>query len=461
VNAALEMSRAHAAFALRPSGNQVLSNVYHLCNMARAYERGDSYSFRGFVEQLNELAEVEDSREEPIVEEGAEGVRMMSVHTAKGLEFPIVILANITVNLAAAIPDAHVDFARNLCARKLLGWTPWELNDHINEEHDRDLAEGIRVAYVAATRARDLLVVPAVGDGPFNAGWVASLNKALYPAREKSRDSQPAPGCPAFGPVSVLSRPLDYSHLPEGSVRPGLVTPEGCAHPVTWWDPALLKLQVEGTFGIRQEEILGDGPQAAVGRSRFESWKSSREQSIAKGREPALNVFVATEGVEPPHGYPDRIQIVQVPREGPRPAGARFGTLVHLILRDVAFDARPDDIVRLSRTHARLLNATDEETTGAAQTVSAGLKHPLLNRARQAQRCHRELPILIKDDLIGVLDAVIDLAFLEANTWTVVDFKTDADDIQRATRYRRQLGWYVYSIEKTTGTPATGHILHL
>src|SRR5262249_38426243 len=161
-------SRSHAAFALRPSGNQVLSNVYHLCNMARAYERGDSYSFRGFVDQLNELAEGEDSREEPNVEEGDGGGGKMAVQTAKGREFPIVILANISVNLAATIPDAHVDVGRNLCARKLLGWTPWDLNDHINEEHDRDLAEGIRVAYVAATRARDLLVVPAVGDGPFN-----------------------------------------------------------------------------------------------------------------------------------------------------------------------------------------------------------------------------------------------------------------------------------------------------
>jgi ATP-dependent helicase/nuclease subunit A len=461
VNAVLEMSRAHAAFALRPSGNQVLANVYHLCNMARAYERSDSYSFRGFVEQLNELAEVEDSREEPIIEEGAEGVRIMSVHTAKGLEFPIVILANITVNLATAIPDAHVDVARNLCARKLLGWTPWELNDHLNEEHDRDLAEGIRVAYVAATRARDLLVVPAVGDGPFTAGWVASLNKTLYPPRERSRNSQPAPGCPAFGPVSVLSRPLDYSHLPENSIRPGLVTPEGSTHPVTWWDPALLKLHVEGTFGIRQEEILGEGAGATTGRNRYESWKSNREHSIEKGRKPTLNVFVATEGFEPPPGYADRVQIVQIPRSGPRPTGARFGTLVHLVLRDVAFDAHPDDIIRLSRTHARLLNAPEEESDAAAQTVSSALQHPLFNRARQARRCHRELPILIKDDLLGVLDAVIDLAFLEDKIWTVVDFKTDADDLQHATRYRRQVGWYIYSMEQTMRTPTRGNILQL
>src|ERR1051326_5694145 len=80
VNALLEMARAHAAFALRPSGNQVLANVYHICNLARAYELGGGYSFRGFVEQLNEQSETEDSTEAPIVEEGSEGGRVMRVH---------------------------------------------------------------------------------------------------------------------------------------------------------------------------------------------------------------------------------------------------------------------------------------------------------------------------------------------------------------------------------------------
>jgi ATP-dependent exoDNAse (exonuclease V) beta subunit len=386
---------------------------------------------------------------------------MMSVHTAKGLEFPIVILANITVNLAAATPDAHVDAAQNLCARKLLGWTPWELTDHLNEEHDRDLAEGVRVAYVAATRARDMLVVPAVGDAPFTNGWVASLNKALYPPKERYRDSEPAPSCPRFGQASVLWRPLDYSHLPENSVKPGLVVPEGCTHHVAWWDPALLNLQVEGTFGLRQEELLREGLEAAPGRTRYQSWKSAREESVEQGHKPTLNVFVATQGFEPPPGYADRVQTEQVPRVSPRPGGPRFGTLVHLVLRDVAFDAPLDDIIRLARTHARLLNATNEETESAAQAVAAALKHSLFDRARQAQRCHRELPVLIKDDLLGVLDAVIDLAFLEGKIWTVVDFKTDADDIQRAAKYRRQVGWYIHSMEKTTGSPARGCLLHI
>jgi ATP-dependent helicase/nuclease subunit A len=461
VNTVLEMTRAHAAFALRPSGNQVLANVYHICNLARAYELNGGYSFRGFVEQLNDQSETEDSAEAPIVEEGSEGVRIMTVHAAKGLEFPLVILADITVNAAFQQPTRHIDAEQNLCAVRVAGCAPWELIDHMAEEHDRDLAEGIRLAYVAATRARDLLVIPAVGDGPFKDGWIAPLNKALYPMRGGYRDAKVAPLCPTFGNVSVLSRPFDAESEEERSVKPGLHTPDDCTHSVVWWDPALFKLEVTGNFGLRQEGILGDGPHAASGCERYQSWKTAHEQALNGGQVPTRTVFVATEGFEPPAGFADRVRIERVQRDGPRPKGPRFGSLVHLILKDVDFTAPPDAILRLAQIHARLLNAPDEEIQAAAQAVTAALKHPLLEHARQAKRCHRELPILLKDEHLGILDAVIDLAFVEDKTWTIVDFKTDVDDAQRTPKYRRQVGWYIHGIQQTTSATAQGYLLHI
>jgi ATP-dependent exoDNAse (exonuclease V) beta subunit len=456
------MTRAHAAFALRPSGNQVLANVYHICNLARVYELNGGYSFRGFVEQLNDQSEAEDSGEAPIVEEGSDGVRIMTVHAAKGLEFPVVILADITANAAFQQPTRHIDAEQNLCAVRVAGCAPWELIDHMAEEHDRDLAEGIRLAYVAATRARDVLVIPAVGDGPFKDGWIAPLNKALYPVRGAYREAKPAPQCPIFGGLSVLSRPFDSGSLEdERSVKPGLHTPDGCAHSVVWWDPALFKLDVAGNFGLRQEGILGDGPHAAAGREGYQSWKTSHEKALTGGHIPARTVFVATEGFEPPLGFADRVRIERVQRAGPRPKGPRFGSLVHLILKDVDFAAPPDAVLRLAQIHARLLNAPAEEIQAAAQTVTAALKHPLVDRARKAKRCHRELPILLRDEHLGILDAVIDLAFIEDKTWTIVDFKTDADDAQRTPKYRRQVGWYIHGIQQTTGAPAHGYLLHI
>ena len=103
--------------------------------------------------------------EAPILEEGSDGVRLMTVHKAKGLEFPVVILADITCKLARAEAGRWLDPERNVCALKIGGWAPIDLLLHDAEEAARDRAEAERLAYVAATRARDLLVVPAIGDG--------------------------------------------------------------------------------------------------------------------------------------------------------------------------------------------------------------------------------------------------------------------------------------------------------
>ena len=90
----------------------------------------------------------------------------MTVHKAKGLEFPVVILADLTCRMSRSDASRYLDPERGLCAIRLSGWAPHELQDHEAEEVARDEAEGVRLAYVAATRARDLLVVPAVGDAP-------------------------------------------------------------------------------------------------------------------------------------------------------------------------------------------------------------------------------------------------------------------------------------------------------
>jgi ATP-dependent exoDNAse (exonuclease V) beta subunit len=380
----------------------------------------------------------------------------MTVHSAKGLEFPIVILADMTANIAARNPDKHVDTRAGLCAVRLSGCSPWDLIDHEAEEHQRDLAEGIRVAYVAATRARDLLVIPAVGDGE-REGWISPLNKAIYPTRPDYRASVAAPGCPAFGSTSVLERPVDYDGSTEWSVKPGLHA-IGALN-VVWWDPALLNLHVQASFGLRQEEILMEDGGASL--ELYNQWKGIRQRSIDRGNRPSLNVFLATDGIEPPAGFAGRVQVERLSRSGQRPAGTRFGSLVHLVLRDVDFEARPDAIEQIARTHARLLNAPEDEVKAAATAVADALRHSLIDRARRAARCHRELPIVIEDKDIGLLEAVIDLVFLEGSDWIVVDFKTDVEDPKRLLKYRSQVGWYVHAIEKTMSAPTRGYLFHL
>ena len=212
----LNAARAHAAFALRPAGNQVLLNVYGIADLARRYEFGGGISFRGFVEHLNAQAEREDRRESPVLEEAADGVRIMTVHEAKGLEFPVVIAADMTARIAQDHPDKFVDPALKLGALQIAGCAPWDLLDHSSEEHKRDEAEGVRIAYVAATRARDVLVIPAIGDGP-RSGWLQSLNKAIYPPKNSSPQVL---SIPVTGNTTVLQRPIDYDGDADRSVKP-------------------------------------------------------------------------------------------------------------------------------------------------------------------------------------------------------------------------------------------------
>src|SRR4029079_12295633 len=117
--------------------------------------------FRGFVDELRQAAENAHAAEAPILEEGSDGVRMMTVHKAKGLEFPVVVLADLTCKLSRADAGRWLDPDSRLCALKIGGWAPIDLLLHGAEESARDRSESQSLAHVAATRARDLPVAPA------------------------------------------------------------------------------------------------------------------------------------------------------------------------------------------------------------------------------------------------------------------------------------------------------------
>ncbi|RPI56095.1 MAG: ATP-dependent deoxyribonuclease subunit A, partial [Acidobacteria bacterium] len=244
----LEATRAHVGFALEHGGEQVLANVSHVAELARRYEAEGGISFRGFLDELRAQAESGEATEAPILEEGSDGVRLMTVHKAKGLEFPVVVLVDMTAKLHRATASRYLDAGQGVCAIQLAGCSPRDLIDHEQDELRRDAAEGARLAYVAATRARDLLVIPAVGDGE-REGWIQSLNSAIYPPMETRRQQAQAPGCIEFTTKdSVLSRP-DGDPAGSTTVCPGLHTfrssvrlqPDFQLQPdpysVVWWDP--------------------------------------------------------------------------------------------------------------------------------------------------------------------------------------------------------------------------------
>src|SRR5262249_1583669 len=137
----LAATRAHAALAVWPTGEQALANVTRLMDIARRAERTGVTSFRAFVEWLAEQAEHGETGDAPIVEEGTEGVRMMTVHGANGLEFPVVVLADLTCKETPGEPQRWADPDRGLCVMRLAGAAPPELQDHAAEEMAREAEE--------------------------------------------------------------------------------------------------------------------------------------------------------------------------------------------------------------------------------------------------------------------------------------------------------------------------------
>jgi ATP-dependent helicase/nuclease subunit A len=460
VNALLEATRAHAGFFLRPGGHQVLANAARVAQLARNFEISGGISFRGFIAELEKQADREEAAEAPLLEEDANGVRLLTVHSAKGLEFPVVILADPNTAISRDEGEQYVDASKDLCASRLLGCAPRELAENDARESARQRAEGVRVAYVAATRARDLLVIPAVGDGPFPGdGWLEPLNKAIYPSKQDWRKAVAAEGCPPFGVASVLERPHDMQYEEEVSVRPGKIFPERGDHDVVWWDPSKLTLRVKGRLSLDQEKILGGDE--GVSLAAYRAWEKNREAALAAGSEPQFRVVTASQATEiapgPFAGFAVAVETVE--SKGTRPGGKRFGTLVHAVLRDVELDASPAAIAALVDLNARSTGASPAEVDAAKGAVAGALQHPLLVRARKAERCYREYPVTLPVDGGKLIEGIIDLAFVENGEWQIVDFKTDADLEAKRSDYERQLHWYAYALTKLTGMPARATLL--
>ena len=478
----LDATRAHAGLAVWPTGEQALANVARLMDLARRAERRGITSFRAFVERLTSEAERNDASEAPIVEEGTEGVRLMTVHRAKGLEFPVVVLADLSAKEAPAKPSRWVDPGHRLCAMRIAGCSPPELVEHEREERERELEEAARLLYVATTRARDLLVVPAIGDARYE-GWLGALNPVVYPSAVRAHrpETREPPGCPAFGNDAIAVRPANAGR-PDGAVVPGLHVPEMGNHRVVWWDPSRLRLAVEESVGLRQQKLLQvdeGGVRSDAGHRAHAAWQDERTRVRGEGGRPALRVTTATAyatktaasaATVPADAGAARatpeVAIEIVEAQPGRPRGVRFGALVHAVLGTVDLDADRRVVESVTRVQARLLGAPEAEIDAAAETTVRALAHALLRQAAAAARagdCRREVPIALCTGDGTLLEGVADLAFRDGTHggWTVVDFKTDHEIAERLEEYRLQVAVYAAAIARATGQPVRAVLLRV
>jgi ATP-dependent helicase/nuclease subunit A len=464
----LALTRAHAGFANWPTGEQALANIMRLTDMARRAERNGLISFRAFVDWLDEEAESGDIGDAPIMEEGVDGVRIMTVHKAKGLEFPVVVLVDITAKDSRE-PSKWVDQAAGLSAMRLAGCTPLEVQENADEEMRIEKEEAARVLYVAATRARDLLVICAVGDHQYE-GWLSTLNPVLYPPDDTSFKPQTTKpnGCPQFGDDNVVGR-LKNAARPRGSVSPGLHQPKAGKHKVVWWDPSVLQPISEGNTRSRLTEFLKEDDnkvRSEEGIRVHEEWQRQRASVREIAGKPEWSVVTATAHVATPP-ISDEVTVESIEIDFSRPHGKRFGVLVHSVLSVVPLNSDHDGIAGVARAQGRILGATDEDVAAAVETVDRALRHPLIQRAAVAAtsgQCRREVPVGLKLDDGVMIEGMIDLAFQEQRPdgpWTVIDYKTDFEVKGRLEEYQHQVSLYALAISRATGRKTRPVLLRL
>jgi ATP-dependent helicase/nuclease subunit A len=251
---------------------------------------------------------------------------------------------------------------------------------------------------------------------------------------------------------------------------------------VTWWDPGVLELDRQPTYGLRREELIAKDAAPGVveaGHEAFAAWRVAREAAVEQGSRPThrvVTIRARAAQLAAPAAAPDPagdrpgvsaedVRVETVPRpEGLAAGGVRFGALVHAVLALVPLDAAPAAVDAVAAQQARILAAEAAEAQAAARLVSAALAHAAFVPLRDAAArggLRREVPVALAESTGVIVEGVVDAAFRTPDGWVVVDFKTDADPGEALDAYRGQIRLYARAIARATGQPASGLLLRL
>ena len=389
-------------------------------DQARAYDAASGRGLRGFIEWVQQLADERARAVEIVVPEpDDDALRVLTVHGAKGLEFPIVILAGLNVappNRATPVlwnPDGSFEVRVGPAARRF-ETAGWEARSA--REDELDAAERLRLLYVAATRARDHLLV------------------SLHHKRTNRPDTHAALLCEHGADAAAAVLELDGT------------TPPAPPHP-------------PGPSGPNEEP--GDR----------EAWIATRAELLARAGRPAT--VAATTLAKNGFGvtYPPVTGVVDARTEDPglakddpaddRPAwrrgraGTSVGRAVHAVLQTVDL-ATGDGLDATARAQA-LAEGIPQREAEVRSLARSVLQSPTVRSAVAGGRYWREVPVAAVVDGVTV-EGFVDLLVETLEGLVVVDYKTDQapgdDELDAAMdRYRAQGAAYALALEKALGSP--------
>ncbi len=366
----------------QPHGSLQLTNLYHLVARLNTIARNEGLNYDGATRRLREWIDSEPDINAPAsLEEDA--VKLMTTYQAKGLEFPVVVLFDGAESGGrSSAGTSGIDREGKRWFLDLHGYSVEHhpIKSYKQRQKDMDGAEKKRLFYVAATRARDRLVVPWPMDGD-------STKAKVY------NDM--------FGPVLDEAEVYNFGGPKEIEPPFSLSRPDS---PEVVYDPELT---------ARQEQT-------------WQKWHKNYEQV----REEMV------EWTDPHQKMSNKFNLRAHDFEHGR-YGMDFGHFVHRCLElilstDPPKPTAPSSLDRLRGRLDAVLNQVAREQMEEPRLEEAreDIKRTLESISsrgwlKEEVELHTEYPVNYRRDG-EIVSGVIDLLVVEEEEITIVDFKTDS-----------------------------------
>ncbi len=433
-----------------PRGAQAVANLEKLQRMARRYEIQGFTTLFDFTKRLKRLIDEEETEGQGPIEAQTDAVQIMTVHAAKGLEFPVVVLPNLTrqfqYDSEPFVSDRFgigVSFDAPDGEERIV-----PLTEYLRAESRRKtIAEEKRIFYVACTRARDMLILTGrVGGKRTTPTWMNWLCDGLQANEELHAEKLEFERTTALlihvdgGFVQGSERHTLTVHVVQPATAPTVPAPRSLESPP------------------RAEPVIRARPLNAGSKGEIFSATRIRTFRECPGAYYLRYVLgFPTEETGAVRGEEDEMRDREFPAEL---RGRVFHAVMQNIDRVAASGGRIEEEVGKALTAETAVDAPHAGSliTEIASKIRAVLAAPLWREVAAGIETRTEFTVscaLGEDFLSGTMDRVYQDAL---GTWHLLDYKTDRVDAataaQKANSYWPQLEFYALLIQKFFAAPS-------
>lgn len=416
-----ESTNLLAITAGQPHGEQRVANLMKVLDQARELETSQHFTYRAFVQWLVSQQEEETMEgEAPGPDSSEDRITLMTIHKAKGLEFPVVFVSGLSADPkdAVSLVDRKTSTGAFKVGKAELALKSTTYDAVQQEEELQRQAEDTRLLYVAATRARDCLLLPHF----------------QMPAGSKLQNEDLFPG-PLLKALEEKESNTYWAKAEQGT--------QPLEDPPAWVVP----LDEKPGKALEQE------------RAKLKAEQDARVKKLQELRG-AQDFKSVTSVLAADAEKRDREERTFDEPESTSPwSGKDLGSLTHLLL-EKGWEWDEATLTKAAALYAERMGIPTEATGEAVKMAARALKHPIVLQAKGSGRVFRELPVTGKQKDGTYLNAIIDMAFLENDEWVIVDYKTDQDPDKLKEKYEKQLGLYSELLEGLTGKKVKGRHLY-